>query len=127
MNRRKFLKDSARIASALTLSSTPLIRCFAQTDPLTTTTSQVIVAEGDSPADNVRRAIQALGGIEKFVKSGDNVFLKPNSMSNLSEEYAINTNPAVAGEVARLCRLAGASRVNAITHDAARPWKRNVG
>jgi uncharacterized protein (DUF362 family) len=125
MNRREFLKDSAKIASALTLASTPLIKCFAQTDSLTASTSRVIVAEGDSPADNVRRAVQALGGIEKFVKPGDTVLLKPNSMSNLSEEYAINTNPAVAGEVARLCRLAGASRVNAITHDNARPWKRN--
>jgi uncharacterized protein (DUF362 family) len=126
INRREFLKNSAKLASTVTLTSIPVFRAIAQDEPQTSSAwSKVIIAEGDSPAENVRSAIHALGGIQKFVKTGDTVLLKPNSMANFTEEYAVNTNPAVVGEVARLCRQAGASKVFAITHDGARPWKRN--
>ncbi len=117
LQRRDFLKTSLTLAGAAALASCPVFPWIAKAEEATASGSILAVASGESPAENVRRAFQALGGIEKFVKQGSKVFLKPNSFSKLSEDFAINTNPAVVGEVARLCRLAGASQVIAATHD----------
>ncbi|MFN4180960.1 MAG: hypothetical protein ACK4I8_11645, partial [Armatimonadota bacterium] len=40
--------------------------------------STIVVAEKDSPANLVRKAIKALGGMGKFVKRGSKVLIKPN-------------------------------------------------
>jgi uncharacterized protein (DUF362 family) len=84
-----------------------------------------MVASGSSPAENTRRAIQSLGGIETFVKKGAKVFLKPNSVNELGPEYAVNVHPDVVHEVARQCRLAGAARITALSHDDEASWKAN--
>ncbi len=64
----------------------------------------------DAPA-NVRRAVAALGGIERFVRRGDAVLIKPNVGWDRLPEQAADTDPAVVAELVRLCRAAGASRV----------------
>jgi uncharacterized protein (DUF362 family) len=70
------------------------------------------VARGGEPADLVRRAVAALGGMERFVRPGDDVIVKPNiCVAYHSYEYAATTNPWVVGEVVRMCREAGAARV----------------
>jgi uncharacterized protein (DUF362 family) len=87
----------------------------APTAPPTTTPLPIpdlAVARGGEPADLVRRAIAALGGMERFVRPGDDVIVKPNiCISYHSYEYAATTNPWVVGEVVRMCREAGAGRV----------------
>lgn len=59
----------------------------------------------------VRRALAAalapLGGIQRFVKPGMSVLLKPNLLSALPLEYAITTHPAIVLAVAELVRQAG--------------------
>ena len=70
------------------------------------------VARGGEPADLVRRAVAALGGMERFVRPGDDVIVKPNiCVAYHSYEYAATTNPWVVGELVRMCREAGAGRV----------------
>ena len=70
------------------------------------------MARGGEPADLVRRAVAALGGMERFVHPGDDVIIKPNiCVAYHSYEYAATTNPWVVGEVVRMCREAGAGRV----------------
>jgi uncharacterized protein (DUF362 family) len=60
----------------------------------------------------VRRALRALGGIERFVPAGSNVIVKPNiCVAHRSYEYAATTNPWVVAAVVKLCLEAGASRV----------------
>lgn len=60
----------------------------------------------------VRKAVELLGGIGRFVKKGDNVIIKPNiGPSVRAYEYAATTNPWVIAAVARLCLEAGAGRV----------------
>jgi len=54
----------------------------------------------------------ALGGIERFVKQGDEVVIKPNiCVAYHTPEYAATTNPEVVAELVRLCLGAGAKRV----------------
>ena len=60
----------------------------------------------------VRAALNALGGIQRFVKSGDDVIIKPNiCTADYSYEYAAFTNPEVVGALTALCVGAGAKRV----------------
>jgi len=60
----------------------------------------------------VRRALAALGGMERFVSPGDEVVVKPNiCVAYHTYEYAATTNPWVVGELVRLALEAGAKRV----------------
>jgi uncharacterized protein (DUF362 family) len=72
---------------------------------------RVAAARGDDPATNVRRAVAALGGIERFVVAGDRVLIKPNVGWDRLPEQAANTDPRVVAELVRLCRGAGARRI----------------
>ncbi len=70
------------------------------------------VARGDSPTTLVQRSVNALGGIERFVKPGNDVIIKPNICgSGRTPEYATTTNPEVVAALVALCLGAGAKRV----------------
>ncbi len=64
------------------------------------------------PKELVRRALAGLGGIERFVKKGNDVIVKPNICTAYhGPEYASTTNPDVVAAVIQLCLAAGAKRV----------------
>jgi uncharacterized protein (DUF362 family) len=74
--------------------------------------SHLVVTRGKSPAAMVQAALKALGGIERFVKKGDDVIVKPNiCVAFHMPEYAATTNPEVVGALVTLCLGAGAKRV----------------
>jgi uncharacterized protein (DUF362 family) len=67
---------------------------------------------GADPAELTRRAIAAVGGIERFVKPGADVIVKPNICTAYhGPEYATTTNPQVVAAIVSLCLGAGAKRV----------------
>jgi uncharacterized protein (DUF362 family) len=59
----------------------------------------------------VRRAVDALGGMSKFVSRGDVVVVKPNIGWDRMPIHAANTNPEVVAAVIRLAFEAGAKKV----------------
>src|SRR5687767_4987232 len=59
----------------------------------------------------VRDALGFLGGIEKFVRPGDTVLIKPNLTVFYSAEEGCTTDPLVVGALIRLSKQAGAGRV----------------
>ena len=69
------------------------------------------VAEGKDYAQVTRNAIAALGGMKRFVKSGDVVVVKPNMGWDRSSEQAANTNPIVVRAVVEEALRAGAKKV----------------
>jgi uncharacterized protein (DUF362 family) len=70
------------------------------------------IVHGPDPAAITRAAVQALGGMERFVRSGDDVIVKPNICVNYrTPEYAATTNPDVVATLVRLALAAGARRV----------------
>ena len=72
---------------------------------------------GADPAELTRRAIAALGGIERFVKPGANVIVKPNICNAYhGPEYASTTNPDVVAAIVALCLGAGAERVRVMDY-----------
>lgn len=85
-------------------------RTPSATPPAATPT--LVVSRGGDPAEITRRAIAALGGIERFVKPGANVIVKPNICNAYhGPEYASTTNPNVVAAIVALCLGAGAQRV----------------
>jgi uncharacterized protein (DUF362 family) len=68
-------------------------------------------AHGSDPADNVRRALAALGGMGRFVRAGETVLVKPNVGWDRLPEQGANTDPRVVAEIVREARAAGAKRV----------------
>jgi uncharacterized protein (DUF362 family) len=68
------------------------------------------VISGD-PAAATKKALEALGGISRFVKKGQRVVLKPNMSFPNPPDRGSTTHPAVAITVAQACLEAGAQRV----------------
>ncbi|MBI5485365.1 MAG: DUF362 domain-containing protein [Deltaproteobacteria bacterium] len=103
MNRRNFVKS----VGTLTLMAPLLIReALAAVDqPL------VAVAEGSDYTAITRRAINAVGGMKKYVKPGDVVVVKPNMGWDRSVDLAANTHPLVVRAVVEECLAAGARKV----------------
>jgi len=56
----------------------------------------------------LQRQFELLGGLEKFVRPGDTVLLKPNFIAPRSRRHATQTDPAVIIETARLLKDFGA-------------------
>jgi len=91
------------------------------TVPDNATLPPLAVARGDDPASLLRRAVDSLGGIRRFISRGDVVAIKPNMAWDRAPEQAANTNPQVVAEMVRLCREAGARSVmvsDVSIHDA---------
>jgi uncharacterized protein (DUF362 family) len=72
---------------------------------------KVVLARNEDHAEALSSALDAIGGIGRFVKKGEKVLLKPNAAFARVPEQAVNTNPVVVGEMARQCKIAGASDI----------------
>lgn len=82
------------------------------------------VVRDESPSAAVQKCLDALGGIQRFVKSGNDVIIKPNiCTANRAPEYACTTNPEVVAALVSLCLAAGASRVRVMD----KPFDLNKG
>ncbi|HOJ51243.1 MAG TPA: DUF362 domain-containing protein [Syntrophales bacterium] len=81
------------------------------------------VARGSSPSRITRSAIEALGGMKRFVSPGEVVVVKPNIGWDRTPEYAANTNPQVAATVIQMCYEAGAKKVKVFDHTVANPQR----
>ncbi len=67
--------------------------------------------KGGDRAEAVKRAIDALGGIGRFVQAGESVLVKPNIGWDRLPMHGANTNPEVVAAIVRLCKEAGAGKV----------------
>ena len=69
-----------------------------------------IITGGDR-SRTVQQALQALGGIEQFIKPGDHVVLKVNAAFASPPALSATTHPDLVTAVTRLCFGAGATSV----------------
>jgi uncharacterized protein (DUF362 family) len=100
-------------AGALAPTVVPMATPVARVTPAPSAgQAYLAVVRGDSPTALVQTALKALGGIERFVKPGNDVIIKPNiCVAYHSFEYAATTNPEVVAALVKLCLGAGAKRV----------------
>ncbi len=109
IGRRNFLKTGLATTAALITGGG--VELFGPNDAIADALPDLVVSYGKDPAANTRSAVEALGGIKRFVKPGNKVFIKPNMSFASGPERASNTNPEVVREVALMCSQAGASRI----------------
>jgi uncharacterized protein (DUF362 family) len=77
----------------------------------------LVVSRGESPAAITEAAVAALGGMERFVKKGYDVIIKPNICTDsYPYEYAATTNPEVVAALVKLSLGAGAKRVRVMDY-----------
>jgi uncharacterized protein (DUF362 family) len=107
MTRRKFLKTTAA-GIALGLAGKPSFSIAREEVDLA-------VISGD-PVAATKKALDALGGISRFVKKGQRVILKPNMSFTRTPEFGATTHPQVVATVAQACVEAGAQQVLVLDH-----------
>jgi uncharacterized protein (DUF362 family) len=61
------------------------------------------VVTGANRSQTVSKAIEVLGGIDRFVKPGETVLLKPNIGFSSPPRICATSHPDIIGEVTRLC------------------------
>lgn len=108
MNRRDLLKIAAVTGAALCLPNAinkMIDSAEASEIP------DLVVAHGPSPKQTIRAAIDAMGGIRKFISRGDVVIIKPNIAWDRVPEQAATTNPEVVSAIVQLCFEAGAKKI----------------
>ncbi len=71
----------------------------------------ISVVQGIDRTQTVTKAIGLLGGIERFVKPGDIVAIKPNVAFATPAMLGATTNPDLVAAVIKLCRKAGAKEI----------------
>jgi len=71
----------------------------------------ISIVQGPDRVKTVDKAIELLGGIERFVKLGDIVAIKPNVAFASPPMLGATAHPQLVAEVVRLCYTAGAKHV----------------
>jgi uncharacterized protein (DUF362 family) len=120
MERRKFLQCAA-IAGCGLLFEGGLNNLLSA--PKAPEKADLVVARGagKSPSAITKAAIDAMGGIKKFITKGDVVVIKPNMSWDRLPDQAANTNPEVVATVVKLCFEAGAKKVKLFDRSVSDP------
>ncbi len=83
--------------------------------------TDLIVVQGNDHVEMLGKGFAALGGINRFIKPGNKVVLKPNfSVPRLPEE-ACTTNPLLVTSLVKMCLQAGAKEVKVIDYPFTNP------
>jgi len=137
--RREFLKQAAALTGAVALTQNASLAAGQET---------AVTGENGGPADMAiarwdlaaspeapvstiatrltEQALDAIGGMGRFVSKGNVVWIKANMAWNRPPELAANTNPEVVATLTRLCLEAGAKKVKVgdhTCHDAKLSYK----
>jgi uncharacterized protein (DUF362 family) len=117
MDRRRFLIVGGQALGATLAADTLLtgVLSAAEADVETTRLPDLVLAKGDA-ATATNNALTAFGGMERFVKPGNVVVLKPNASFVTPAAWGATTDPTVVATVAQSCLAAGARRVLVVDH-----------
>ena len=126
MDRRDFLHRAAKAGVAVAAASGAALWFHDRTGPSANADEETVslpdfsiaavgrkmsIITGADRAKTVNRALQSLGGIERFIQSGDRVVLKVNAAFASPPALSATANPELVAEVTRLCLKAGAASV----------------
>lgn len=117
MKRREFFRKSmgAGVAAGAALTFGSIDNLFGRV-PLPYSPADLVAVKGGSPGQMFDLGIEALGGIEKFVKPNQTVVVKPNIGWDRSPEQGANTNPLLVKRIVEHCIKAGAKKVLVFDH-----------
>ena len=109
LNRKEFLQTLGVAGTAFAVGGFDALDVFAQNDK--GGTPDLVAVTGGEPDVMFRKVIEELGGMGRFVKSGNKVVIKPNIGWDKTPVMAANTNPILIGEMVKQALAAGASEV----------------
>jgi len=121
IERREFLKKGLKVGLTAAVGG-PLLRQFAG-DPfsaLAKDAPDIAVVWGDDYGKNALKAVELLGGIERFVSRNSRVAILANVQSSHPGAF---TSPAVLRAAIRVCRQAGAKEINLVTWQILKNWE----
>ena len=110
LNRKEFLHTLGVSGVAFAAGGFGALDVFAQNDQ-EGSTPDIVAVMGGEPDVMFQKAIGELGGMERFVKKGNKVVIKPNIGWDKTPVMAANTNPILVGEMVKQALAAGASEV----------------
>ena len=116
MKRRAFLRSGLLAGAALSLDFSGLQAALTRHQTLVEKAPDLVAVMGGEPAPMLDKALEALGGIEKYVRPGQRVVIKPNIGWDRAPELAANTNPELVSALIKKCLAAGADRVTVFDH-----------
>lgn len=108
LNRREFIRKAAECTACAAVGVT--LPSLLQGEAAASQNPDIVVGSG-APGPAVRATIDTLGGMQRFVKRGDRVVIKPNMSFPNPPSWATTTHPDVIRELGRLCHEAGASSI----------------
>ena len=127
LNRREFMGRAARAGAVLlaaggiaSLAYDPAGPGPASEEPaaaglpdfsLPAAGRKLCIARGADRVATLQLALQALGGIEAFIRKGDRVLIKVNAAFASPPILSATTHPELVSELTRLCLKAGAAAV----------------
>ncbi len=127
ISRRDFLLRSARIGVSAAAGAGVAGLCFDPAGPapksadsaavrsfdfsISEETPQIAVVRGPDRKETLRRGLEVLGGIERFIAPGDRVLFKVNAAFSSPAALGATTHPELVFEAARHCFAAGARSV----------------
>ncbi len=126
--RRHFIKSGVTAAAVLPLLGVERLfaadstNAVAALTPTTIKSIMVAVRDGER-AVMLDKAMTSLGGMERFVKKGQTVVVKPNIGWDTPPECGANTHPELVGRVVELCFAADAKSVS-IFDNTCDQWQR---
>src|SRR6056297_3978579 len=118
MKRRDFIKKSigAGLFTGSLLSMGGYGKIFANTTNNSQVNYDLVAIRGGEPDKMFDRAMEAMGGMRKYVKPGQKVVVKPNIGWDVVPEKAANTNPKLVKRTIEHCFQAGAKKVYVFDH-----------
>jgi uncharacterized protein (DUF362 family) len=122
IDRRTFLQRCLSTSAGAMLTSLLPSTLFGR-DKTALSEFTVSVVTGDRHFDNTMAAIEALGGMKKFVKKDASVALLINSVF---ERFGTYVNPDIPLAVAKMCLDAGAKSVVTIESTPGSYWSRST-
>ncbi|MBN2383174.1 DUF362 domain-containing protein [bacterium] len=129
ISRRRFIREVSVCSSGLIISQwLPVTSLVSASEKIPSSAEKMVIAHGPSPDKIVTAAVEAMGGMTRFVSKGDIVALKPNIGWDRTPEQGATTHPDVVSALVRLCLNAGAKEVRVLDNtcnEAKRCYKRS--
>jgi len=121
IRRREFVKEAAKIGFSAAIGSSTIYqimnsfpRAFGKEN------IDIAVVSGSDYMNSTTRAVELLGGIEKFVPKDSKVAILANTQSRHPGTY---TKPEIIRAVIRMCKKAGAREINCVSLLTMKHWE----
>ncbi len=116
MKRRDFFRAGAVMALAGGVNFDHLYAALESNNMMVESAPDMVAVMGGEPTAMLDKALEAMGGISKYVKKGQTVVIKPNIGWDKKPEFAANTNPELIRALIKKCLDAGAKKVTIFDH-----------